>query len=196
MGQGTPPLPKGLRVQAPEGQAPLGWQAVWAATQRHAPEVSYQLTPPKRLDEPWRVTNFDRGQPTKRFTLLVDGYSGAPLYAHDWSSFTAFNKATAIGIPFHRGEFGWWNQAILLVFGLGVLWWLVSGWAMFFKRKRQGFLGLPRVTAAVWRHVPLPVWVVAGVLLVGMPVWAWSVAAIVAVEAVLALRASRTPALA
>lgn len=188
MGQGSPQAPKDLRTQAQPGQALLGWQQVWENTQAQAPDVSYQITPPKHTNEPWRIANFDRSQPTKRFTMLMDGHSGQALYYHGWESFTAFNKATAIGIPFHRGEFGWWNQALLLVFGLGVLWWLVSGWVMFFKRNRQGVLGLPRVMPGALRQVPVMAWLTACVLLVGMPVWAWSVGAVILAEAWLAWR--------
>jgi uncharacterized iron-regulated membrane protein len=196
-GQGSPETPKNLRSQAiqpgQQGTVPvqLGWQQVWDAARTQAPAVSYQISPPKQADDVWRITNFDRGQPEKRFTLLMDGYSGQKLYYHGWESFTLFNKATAIGIPFHRGEFGWWNQVLLLVFGVGVVWWLISGWVMFFKRKRQGLLGLPRLLPGAWRSVPMPACVTALVLLLAMPVWAWSVGAVCVAEGWLAWRGKR-----
>jgi uncharacterized iron-regulated membrane protein len=192
MGQGSPQAPKNLRSKGQTGQPLLGWQQVWESVRAHAPDVSYQITPPKRTDEPWRITNFDRGQPTKRFTLLMDGYSGEKLYYHGWESFTLFNKATAVGIPFHRGEFGWWNQALLLVLGWAVVWWLVSGWVMFLQRNRQGLLGLPRLMPGAWRSVPVPAWLTGGVFLLLMPVWGWSVAVVGLIELGLAWRGSRT----
>ena len=191
MGQGSPETPKHLRVSVPEGQAPMGWQQVWDATRQQAPRIAYQISAPQRLDQPWRITNFDRSQPTKRFTLLLDGYSGQALYAHDWSSFTLFNKATAIGIPFHRGEFGWWNQALLLVFGLGVIGSLVSGWVMWAKRQRHGALGLPKLAPGAWRQAPAAAWGLLLVFLVALPVWAWSVLVVGLVEAVLGWRRAR-----
>ena len=49
------------------------------------------------------------------------------MYYSGWSEQTAFGKATAIGIPFHSGEFGLWNQALLLVFGVGAVFGIVTG---------------------------------------------------------------------
>jgi len=193
VGQGSPEAPKHLRTSAQPGQHLLGWQGVWDAARTQAPSIAYQLNPPKQADEPWRISNFDRSQPTKRFNLLLDGHSGQTLYYHGWESFTLFSKATAVGIPFHRGEFGWWNQSLLLAFGLGVLWWLVSGWVMFAKRKRQGWLGLPRVLPGAWGSLPVTVWVSVLVLLAGMPVWAWSVAAVALIEVWWAWRPVRPP---
>lgn len=191
VGQGSPEAPKHLRTPAQPGQHLLGWQGVWDAARTQAPSIAYQLNPPKQADEPWRISNFDRSQPTKRFNLLLDGHSGQTLYYHGWSSFTLFSKATAVGIPFHRGEFGWWNQALLLTFGVGVLWWLVSGWVMFAKRKRQGWLGLPRVLPGAWGSVSAITVAIAAVCLVAMPVFAWSVAAVALVEMWLAWRPVR-----
>lgn len=191
-GQAAPESPKGLRSQGQPGQALLNWQQVWDAASAHAPRIAYQINAPRRVDDPWRVSNFDRSQPTKRFELLLDGYSGQPLYYRGWASFTAFNKATAVGIPFHRGEFGWWNQALLLVFGLGMLWWLVSGWVMYLKRGRQGALGLPRLQPGAWRSLPVAAWATAALLLLAMPLLAASAIGVAAAEALMALRRGRS----
>jgi len=191
-GQAAPESPKGLRSQGQPGQALLNWQQVWDATSAHAPRIAYQINAPRKADDAWRITNFDRSQPTKRFDLLLDGYSGKALHYRGWESFTAFNKATAVGIPFHRGEFGWWNQALLLVFGIGVLWWLVSGWVMYLKRGRQGALGLPPLLPGAWRSLPVAAWATAAVLFLAMPLLALSAIGVAAVEAVLALRRRRT----
>lgn len=191
VGQKQPEAPKGLRSTARPGQTLLGWQEVWDVVRSQAPRISYQLTPPTQADAPWRVTNFDRSQPTKRFSLLLDGYNGQRLHHTDWDSLTLFNKATAVGIPFHRGEFGWWNQALLLVFGLGMLWAVVSGWVMFGKRNRQGWLGLPRVLPGAWRSLPLGAWGLAVLLLAAMPLLALSACGVVVCEAWVAWQARR-----
>jgi hypothetical protein len=83
----------------------------------------------------------------------------------------------------------------LLVFGLGIMWGLISGWVMFFKRKRQGVLGLPRLMPEAWRSVPLLAWLIGLALLPAMPVWAWSAGAICLIEVWLIWRSSRTWAL-
>ena len=66
-----------------------------------------QLSPPKTEDGVWRVESYDRTQPSKRFQMMVDAYSGAILYQSSWQDLPLLAKATAVGIPFHRGEFGW-----------------------------------------------------------------------------------------
>ncbi|MDB5747937.1 MAG: hypothetical protein JWP72_2785 [Massilia sp.] len=100
-----------------------------------------QLTPPQDAHGVWRATGADRAQPTQRFDLAFDACSGRLLYRSGWEQQTAFGKATAVGIPFHRGECGLWNQAVLLVFGAGLLFSLVSGWVMCFKRRGTGRAG-------------------------------------------------------
>lgn len=182
IGQAPPPIPQGLKSVEHEGATPLAWQAIWNATRNQAPDVAIQLTPPRGPQGTWRAVNFDRGQPEKRFDLVLDAYSGQALYYAGWDKQTAFSKATAIGIPFHRGEFGWWNQALLLLFGVGVLFSLVSGWVMFFKRRAAGSLGLPRLLPGAWKSTPMGAWVSAAALCALMPLLAISAAAVVTLE--------------
>ncbi|MFC5474735.1 PepSY-associated TM helix domain-containing protein [Paraherbaspirillum soli] len=185
LGQAAPKVPRDVQSIAADGAAPLSWQAVWDATRRQAPDGKLQLVAPGGPQGVWSASSADRSQPEKRFDLLLDAYSGQALYYSGWDKQTAFGKATAIGIPFHRGEFGWWNQALLLVFGVGVLFSLVSGWVMFFKRRQPGSLGLPRLLPGAWKSGSLTAWATAAVLLGAMPLLALSALAVVAVEIVL-----------
>ena len=66
-----------------------------------------------------------------------------------------FGKATAIGIPFHRGEYGVWNQALLFIFGVGLIFSMTTGWVMVFKRRRKGMAYFPSAGKGAWRAVPL-----------------------------------------
>ncbi|WP_426090112.1 PepSY-associated TM helix domain-containing protein [Janthinobacterium sp. PSPC1-1] len=166
-GQAPPPVPRGLHSR--EEGAPLDWQDAWQVARSHAPAIAVQLTAPASQDDVWRATMADRSQPTLRFDLQFDAYSGKPLYYAGWQAQTAFGKATAIGIPFHRGEFGWWNQALLLLFGASVLFSLVSGWVMFFKRRPPGSLGLPRLLPGAWTSPSALAWLVAAGMCALMP---------------------------
>ena len=166
-GQAPPPVPRGLHSR--EEGAPLDWQDAWQVARSHAPAIAVQLTAPASQDDVWRATMADRSQPTLRFDLQFDAYSGKPLYYAGWQAQTAFGKATAIGIPFHRGEFGWWNQALLLLFGASVLFSLVSGWVMFFKRRLPGSLGLPRLLPGAWTSPSALAWLVAAGMCALMP---------------------------
>jgi uncharacterized iron-regulated membrane protein len=154
-GQAPPKVPKDLRsATAVEGAQPLSWQAVWTLAQAQAPAISLQLAPPRganAADGVWRISTIDRTQPTRRQELALDARSGAVLWRSGWADLPAFAQATAIGIPFHRGEFGLWNQALLLLFALGLLGSVLSGWVMAWRRWRAGGLLLPRMGA--WRDV-------------------------------------------
>ncbi|WP_436566110.1 PepSY-associated TM helix domain-containing protein [Janthinobacterium sp. HLX7-2] len=168
-GQAPPPVPRGLHSSEDANGGPLDWQGAWQVARRHAPAIALQLTAPASQDDVWRATMADRSRPTLRFDLQFDAYSGKPLYYAGWEAQTAFGKATAIGIPFHRGEFGWWNQALLLLFGASVLFSLVSGWVMFFKRRTAGTLGLPKLLPGAWRSPSPLAWLTAACMCALMP---------------------------
>lgn len=181
-GQAPPRIPGHFVSQVPTGGQMLSWQAAWQAAQRAAPDVSMQLMPPKGVEGVWRANQMNRSQPTLRFDLLLDAYTGVPLYYSGWDAQTAFGKATAIGIPFHRGEFGLWNQALLLVFGLGVLFSIITGWVMYFKRRSKGYQGLPVLTKGAWKSVHPAAYVASLALFLLMPLLAVSSAVVLALE--------------
>lgn len=174
-GQAPPTMPFNLTSAHTEGMQAIDWQTAWETTRKMVPDIAVQLSPPLGPHDVWRATQHDRSQPTKRFDLALDAYSAQPLYLSGWQQQTAFGKATAIGIPFHRGEFGWWNQAILLIFGVGVLFSLVSGWVMFVKRSQGAWtsmLSMPPLR--VWRSMPASFWLTAAAMMALMPVLAAS----------------------
>jgi uncharacterized iron-regulated membrane protein len=192
-GQASPQAPADLRSAHSE-QPQLGWQAAWDVARIRAPQLPLLLTPPADAHGVWKVGASDRSQPAKRFDLLLDAYSGQTLYYAGWDKQTAFGKATAVGIPFHRGEFGWWNQALLLVFGLGILFSLVSGWVMYLKRRKPGSLALPPLPAGAWRSASPAAWLSALGLCALMPLLAVSAAALIVLEIILAASARKQPA--
>jgi uncharacterized iron-regulated membrane protein len=187
-GQTPPKVPRELHSMPAAGSQPIDWQAAWLRARALAPDVAMQLTPPKDAHGVWLASAADKAQPGKRFDLVLDAYTGQPMYYSGWDKQTAFGQATAVGIPFHRGELGLWNQALLLLFGAGVLFSLVSGWVMFFKRRRAGLLGLPKLLPGAWRAVS-PGAVVLGVALCAlMPLLAISAAVVLVLELVFARR--------
>ncbi len=181
-GQAPPRIPSHFKSSVTEGAKPLSWEQAVTAVRRQAPEVSMMVMAPKGPDGVWRANQMDRGDPTKRFDLLLDAYSGEKLYYSGWSEQTAFGKATAIGIPFHRAEFGIWNQVLLFVFGVGILFSLVSGWVMFFKRRKSGTSIFPALLPGAWLSVSP--WAIVGgaLMLLAMPVLAMSSAPVALIE--------------
>ena len=191
MGQTPPRIPAQFKSTLRAGAQPLTWEQAVKAIRQQAPEVTMMVMAPKGQEGVWRANQMDRGDPTKRFDLLLDAYSGEKLYYSGWSEQTAFGKATAIGIPFHRGEFGVWNQVLLFVFGAGILFSLVSGWVMFFKRRQASSAFLPALLPGAWRSVSL--WAILGgaLMLVAMPVLAMSAVPLALLEAWLGWRHRR-----
>jgi uncharacterized iron-regulated membrane protein len=153
-GQAPPRAPANL--ESGHYETGLTWQAAWDIARRTAPDVAMQLTPPRTMHGVWRAVSADPSRPTRKFEMVLDAADGEKLYFAGWDQQTAFGKATAIGIPFHRGEFGWWNQALLLLFGVGVLFSLISGWVMYFKRRQSGTFGLPRLAHGWWTAAAAP----------------------------------------
>jgi uncharacterized iron-regulated membrane protein len=187
-GQASPQVPAGLHSMpgaGPRRDEQLSYQKAWERSAALVPGVAPSLTPPRGPHGVWRVGSADRRQPASRFDLVLDAYDGRVLYHAGWDRQTAFGKATAVGIPFHRGELGIWNQVLLFVFAAGVLFSLVSGWAMFFKRRRGGQAALPKLLPGAWRAAPLPAAALALALCALMPLLALSALALLVVEAVL-----------
>jgi uncharacterized iron-regulated membrane protein len=187
IGQAPPAAPKGLQSAA-SGQEPLAWEAILQATRRTAPGVTLLLTPPRSAQGVWRIATSEQTEPARKVNLVLDATTGRALFQAGWEQQTAFGKATAIGIPFHRGEFGVWNQVLLFLFGAGVLFSLASGWVMFVLRLRQGGAVLPRLLPGAWTALPVGGWIATALLLVAMPLFALSAAVLVVVEIALAWR--------
>jgi uncharacterized iron-regulated membrane protein len=183
-GQSSPQMPASIHSDASVGLPPLTWQQAWEAIQKETPPIRMQILPPKSPHDTWRAAHMERTPPTDRFDLLLDAYTGEPLFYSGWGDQSLFGQATAVGIPFHRGELGWWNQALLLVFGLGVVFSLVSGWVMVFKRRRLGMPVLPELQHGAWASLPWWSWLVAASLLWLMPLLAISAAGVVVLEMV------------
>ena len=191
-GQTPPRIPSGFKSTLAEGAKPLTWEQAVQAIRREAPQVSMMVMAPRGPEGVWRANQMDKGDPTKRFDMLVDAYSGQKLYYSGWAEQTAFGKATAIGIPFHRGEFGVWNQVVLFVFGVGILFSLVTGWVMVYKRWAAGASIWPALLPGTWRSVSPWAWLGGAFMLLTMPVLAMSAVPVVLFEAFASWRKQRS----
>jgi uncharacterized iron-regulated membrane protein len=180
--QDAPRAAKSLRSTSAEGPV-LSWQVAYEAARAQAPDIAMQITPPAKDDGVWRVENFDRSQPTGRFGLALDARNGATLFASGWNRLPALARATAVGIPFHRGEFGLWNQALLVAAALAAIFSVVSGLAMWWLRRPRGKLAAPTLPARTLKAVPLWLWPLMAGLALALPVFGWSLLAMLAVEA-------------
>jgi uncharacterized iron-regulated membrane protein len=188
IGQAPPSPPKGLQSVGAPDQPQLAWEAALQAARQQAPGITFVMTPPRNERGVWRINSSEQTDPVRKTNLVLDAYTGKTLYRAGWEHQTVFSKGTAIGIPFHRGEFGLWNQAVLFLFGASVLFSLVSGWVMFVLRRRRGSAGLPRLLPGAFTAAPIGAWVALAILLAAMPLFALSAVAVVVVEASLVWR--------
>ncbi|MBY0573239.1 MAG: PepSY domain-containing protein [Undibacterium sp.] len=157
-GQNAPRAPMTLHSTPIEGAVALSLQAIYEKAKQQVPDIQLQITPPKGENGVWRIENFDRSQPTKRFQLQLDAYSGAVLYQAGWQQIPLLAQATAVGIPFHRGEFGWWNQALLVLVGLAVIFSVISGFVMWLQRRKALSISAPKIESKHVRAVPWWMW--------------------------------------
>ena len=166
-------------------QSMISWQQAWHGVKANAPDIAIELRAPVGKEGFWRANHVDKGDPTKRFDMLLDAYTAQPLFYSGWDDQPLFGKATAIGIPFHRGEFGLWNQALLILFGISLLFSFVSGWVMYFKRWRLGMSILPNLLPGAWKSISPWGILSAGFMMLAMPLLGISAAIILIVEGAL-----------
>jgi uncharacterized iron-regulated membrane protein len=184
--QDSPRVPKSLRSSTRAEAPALGWQAAADRAVSLAPPVSMMITPPQGPEGIWRIDNFDRSQPQGRFGLALDAYSGQTLFYSGWDAMPLLSRATAVGIPFHRGEFGWWNQLLLVLAALTAIFSVVSGFVMWWLRRPKGRVAAPAVGRAQCRAITQPqaagLLVLIGLLSYAMPLFGWSLLLFLFVE--------------
>ena len=191
LGQASTHMPRDLRsrthtqINGGEPLPALSWQQVQDIVRTATPHQSLTLTSPTKPDAVWRVRAATVDSPNTSFEVAIDAFTGETLKRLDWNQQTAWGKATAIGIPFHRGEFGGWNQALLALFGAGVLFSLVTGWIMVWKRKRTGLAALPRLQPDAWKRAPWLLWVVTPALMWLMPLLLITIPVVALIEGLL-----------
>ena len=183
LGQQAPRPPKDLQSNVLLDQAPLSAQAILEIAKAQAPAIRIQMTPPKGKNGVWRIENYDRSQPEKRFVLMLDAYNGANLFQSGWNNFPALARATAVGIPFHRGEFGWWNQALLLLVGISVIFSIISGYAMWLKRRKTGQISAPKMEVRHVTAIPWWLYLLSAALAYALPVFGISLLIFIGLEA-------------
>ena len=182
VGQAPPQAPNNLSSALKFGVDMMSWQTAFNTARRLTPNVAMQLTPPTSETGVWRVVSADKSKPLRKFELVMDAYTGAPLYFAGWRQLTVFAKATAVGIPFHRGELGLWNQGLLMVFALGLSFSIVSGWCSYFARLRQAKVRLPVVLPGALQAIPMSIWLLGVVLVVLLPLLAISAMLVLLIE--------------
>lgn len=85
----------------------------------------------------------DTHNPMGDRTVHVDRFTGKVLADVRFGDYSLPGKAMAVGIALHQANLGWWNTALNTLFCLSVITMVVSGVAMWWKRRPSGRLGAP-----------------------------------------------------
>lgn len=186
LGQNSPKPPAELRstsaADAPRASVQRVFDAARAERDGAGFTAALQLTLPKGPQGAWRIDTLARDDPTQRLSLLIDAGSAQVLYRSGWRELPLLAKATAVGIPFHRAEFGVWNQAVIAAAALAAIFAVVSGFVMWWKRRPGRRVAAPALSARQLRAVPLWLWPLATALAALMPVFGISVLAFITIE--------------
>jgi uncharacterized iron-regulated membrane protein len=162
---------------------PLSPSAIMALGERAIPGQALQLVPPRAQTGVWRISTADPAAGSARMQLIVDQYNGRVLWQSGWTELPLLAKATAVGIPFHRGEFGWWNQVLLVLVGVALLFSVVSGYVMWWKRRPPKRVAAPAAGFEHWRALPWWIWPLGLALGYTMPVFGLSLALFLMIDA-------------
>ncbi|MEO8059889.1 MAG: PepSY domain-containing protein [Burkholderiales bacterium] len=186
LGQSSPKPPAELRSSASAGASRASAQRVFevacAECDQAGISAPLQLTLPKGPQGTWRADTLARDDPTQRLSLAIDAGNGQVLYRSGWRELPLLSKATAVGIPFHRAEFGVWNQVLIAAAALAAIFAVVSGFVMWWKRRPARRMGAPALGARQLRAVPFWLWPLTAALALLMPVFGISLAVFIAVE--------------
>jgi uncharacterized iron-regulated membrane protein len=86
----------------------------------------------------------DTNDPTGDHTVHLDQYTGKILADVRFADYSPGGKAMAVGIALHEGTMGLWNTVLNTVYCLTVVFMVLSGLVMWWKRRPAGALGAPR----------------------------------------------------
>ncbi|NMI01570.1 PepSY-associated TM helix domain-containing protein [Pseudonocardia acidicola] len=128
---GPPPAPADPVAAAGRVDAVL---ATARAAGIDAAQVEVRL--PARPGGAWTVTEIRRSWPTQVDAVAIDAGTGAVLDQVRFADYPLMAKLARWGIDAHMGVlFGWVNQLVLVVFGLGLITLIVLGYRMWWRRR-------------------------------------------------------------
>jgi uncharacterized iron-regulated membrane protein len=90
--------------------------------------------------------HYDPTDPARQRMVHLDQYDGMIVKETTWEEYPATAKAIALGVRLHQGEyFGIANLLLSLLAALGMALQTISGFTMWWKRRPQGELGIPKL---------------------------------------------------
>ncbi|CAM03164.1 putative iron-regulated membrane protein [Saccharopolyspora erythraea NRRL 2338] len=190
----TPTVPTELPARS-TARGDVGFDRVREAAAEHGITGAVEIAPPEDGGA-YTVQQVQRHWPTQQDSAAVDPASGAVTATLRFADYPLMAKLSRWGIDAHMGLlFGWVNQLVLLVLGLGLTAMVFWGYRMWWLRgPASGFGRLP--ARGAWRRVPgrvmAPVILVAAFVAYALPVFGASLLLFLAVDAGLVALARRT----
>ncbi|WP_112182459.1 MULTISPECIES: PepSY domain-containing protein [Paraliobacillus] len=195
-GEGYPPSIWVGEVPASNIETENVVEVPWAAENLDVPVSSIQAVLPLSIDRVVEIAEEENIYPTyavyipqdeegvytlsvfppkaqDEATMHIDQYTGAILADYRYDNYGFIGKVVALGITLHKGsQFGLINQLISLFICLGVVFVVISGIYLWWKRKPEKGLGAPAAPLIRRKKTFLPVMVLLGVVfpLVGISI--------------------------
>lgn len=144
--------------------------------------------------ETFTVVEQGRTWPAQADSIAIDAFSGQVVdYVSFDRDYPFGAKLSRWGIDAHMGNlFGWVNQWVLILTGIGLTGMVIMGYIMWIKRRPTrgtAWVGTPFPRGAL-RQAPKPLVVIGGLLLVGLgiflPVFGVTLAAFLLVDVIVA----------
>lgn len=127
-----------------EGYVPISIDDVVEVANRVGMHPSYTVIFPNGKEGVFTLSAFPP-KAQDEATIHIDQYSGAVLADYRYDNYGVMGKIIAWGITLHKGtQFGLINQLISLVICLGIIFVVVSGFYLWWKRKPTHSLGAPK----------------------------------------------------
>lgn len=130
----------------------------------------YTVTPPEIAGQAWTVTDTDTRWPIRETSVAVDPGNGTVIDRLRFADRPLLDQATTIGIAFHQAElFGLANRVGLSLLAVALIVLVISGYAMWWRRRPAGALAVPPRVGPLLRAVPLPLVALFALALVLLP---------------------------
>lgn len=178
-------------MQAKPAQATVFMQVLSAARSAGVNAGKVEIKPGRDETRAWVVSEIDRSWPTHVDAVSVDPGSLKIIDHVVFQDYPLAAKLTRWGIDAHMGVlFGWVNQLILIITGLGLVTMVTFGYLMWWRRRPS--LSAQTTVIAAWRDLPvrwrLVVLILAALTGWGLPVLGVSLVLLLALDLLLTLR--------
>lgn len=140
LGQGFPKNPA-VTSNFVAGKVPLSLQELGVIIERQGISLPYRIELPKDNRDTFRIQTINNSYDAiiNSTSLQVEQYAGTVSSKIDWNDYALIPKLKLLGIYFHEGKlFGLANQILCTVACLAIIFSVLSGAVLWWKRRPRG----------------------------------------------------------